>query len=34
MNGFEWDEGKAAGNFAKHGISFDEAASALLDPLA
>ena len=34
MNGFEWDDGKSAGNLAKHGVSFDEAASALLDPLA
>lgn len=31
---FEWDEVKAASNFAKHGVSFDEAASALLDPVA
>lgn len=27
---FEWDEAKAKGNFAKHGISFDEAASVFL----
>jgi uncharacterized DUF497 family protein len=34
VEGFEWDEGKAASNLAKHGVAFDEAASALLDPLA
>jgi uncharacterized DUF497 family protein len=31
---FEWDPTKAAGNISKHGVSFDEAASAFLDPLA
>lgn len=31
---FEWDAGKAAANIAKHGVSFDEAASVFLDPLA
>jgi uncharacterized protein len=31
---FEWDESKAASNVRKHGISFDEAGSAFLDPLA
>ena len=31
---FEWDPGKADINRAKHGISFDEAASAFLDPMA
>lgn len=30
----EWDAGKAAANFGKHGVSFDEAATALLDPRA
>ena len=29
---FEWDEAKAKGNFAKHGISFDEAAGVFHDP--
>jgi putative transcriptional regulator len=29
---YEWDEGKAATNFAKHGISFTVAARALEDP--
>jgi uncharacterized protein len=27
-----WDPAKAQANLAKHGISFEEAASALLDP--
>jgi len=30
----EFDPKKAAGNLKKHGVSFDEAASCLLDPLA
>lgn len=30
----EWDAAKAAANFKKHGIRFEEAATALLDPLA
>jgi uncharacterized protein len=30
----EWDPGKAADNLKKHGVSFDEAATCLLDPLA
>ncbi len=30
MDYFEWDEAKAAQNFAKHGISFDDAAIALM----
>lgn len=30
---FEWDEQKAAGNRAKHGISFNEAATVLGDSL-
>jgi len=29
---YEWDEAKAATNFAKHGISFAAAARALEDP--
>ncbi|HBL30085.1 MAG TPA: hypothetical protein DD490_24885 [Acidobacteria bacterium] len=31
---FEWDPKKAAANRRKHGISFEEAASALGDPFA
>ena len=31
---FEWDPTKATANVAKHGISFDEAASAFLDQMA
>ena len=30
----EWDAGKAAANFKKHGIRFEEGATSLLDPLA
>ena len=30
----EWDPAKAAANFRKHGVSFDEAATVLLDPQA
>jgi uncharacterized protein len=30
----EWDPKKAASNLKKHGVSFDEAATALLDPNA
>jgi uncharacterized DUF497 family protein len=30
---FEWDAEKAARNVAKHGVSFDEAASVFADPL-
>jgi uncharacterized protein len=29
---FEWDQKKAAGNEAKHGVSFEEAATAFFDP--
>jgi len=29
-----WDPAKARANTAKHGVSFEEAASALLDPFA
>ncbi len=32
--GFEWDEAKAAANLRKHGVSFEEAASAFADPKA
>jgi uncharacterized DUF497 family protein len=31
---FEWDEGKAAANLAKHGVDFMDAMSVMLDPLA
>ena len=31
---FEWDPDKAAGNLAKHGVSFQEAASVFGDTLA
>jgi uncharacterized DUF497 family protein len=31
---FTWDLKKAAGNRRKHGISFEEASTALRDPLA
>ncbi len=31
---FEWDEVKAALNLAKHGVSFEEAASIFGDPFA
>ncbi len=31
---YEWDPAKAAVNERKHGISFDEAKSVFLDPLA
>jgi uncharacterized DUF497 family protein len=30
----EWDPKRAASNLKKHGVSFDEAATALLDPNA
>lgn len=30
----EWDPKKAASNLKKHGVSFDEAATVLLDPNA
>lgn len=30
---FEWDTGKASRNASKHGIQFEEAATAFLDPL-
>ena len=28
---FEWNDGKAASNLSKHGVSFPEAATAFLD---
>lgn len=31
---FEWDDSKALANLAKHGVSFEEAASVFGDPLA
>ena len=31
---FEWDQAKAAANLRKHGVSFEEAVSALKDDLA
>ena len=31
---FEWNALKAAANLRKHGVSFDEAASVLFDPLS
>ena len=31
---FEWDERKAESNFTKHGVSFEEASTAYLDPLS
>ncbi len=31
---FEWDEVKAARNLAKHGVSFQEAATVFGDPLS
>jgi uncharacterized DUF497 family protein len=31
---FEWDNTKAQANLAKHGVSFEEAASVFGDPLA
>ncbi len=35
LNGdFEWDSAKAESNFAKHGVSFGEAAAVFVDPFA
>jgi len=31
---FEWDRRKAARNLARHGVSFEDAATALRDPLS
>ena len=30
---FEWDKNKAARNFSKHGVSFEEAKTVFDDPL-
>jgi uncharacterized protein len=30
---FEWDDAKAEENYRKHGVTFDEAAYALSDPM-
>lgn len=32
--GFEWDDKKAAKNFEKHGVTFNEASTVFGDPLA
>jgi len=32
--GFEWDANKASTNLAKHGLSFEEAATVFGDPLS
>jgi len=34
MGGFEWEEAKAARNFAEHKVSFEQAAIACCDPFA
>lgn len=31
INGFEWNQEKAAGNIKKHGVSFDEAVTVFWD---
>lgn len=31
---FEWDANKAASNFKKHSVSFEEAVTVFYDPLA
>lgn len=31
---FEWNSRKAASNWAKHGVSFEEALTVFADPLA
>jgi uncharacterized protein len=31
---FEWDANKAASNLAKHGVSFEDAATVFVDPLS
>ncbi|MBI0129944.1 MULTISPECIES: BrnT family toxin [Snodgrassella] len=31
INGFEWNQGKAASNIKKHGVSFDEAVTVFWD---
>ncbi len=32
--GFEWDDDKASSNLAKHGVSFEEAATVFGDPMS
>ena len=32
--GFEWNDDKAESNLAKHGVSFEEAATVFGDPLS
>jgi uncharacterized protein len=32
--GFEWNSRKASSNLARHGVSFEDAASVFFDPLA
>ena len=34
MLSFDWDARKAASNFTKHGVSFEEAATAFADSLS
>lgn len=34
MSGFEWDAAKAAANFKKHDVGFEEALTVFADPLA
>lgn len=34
LGDFEWDDRKAAANLRKHGVSFEEALTALADPTA
>jgi len=31
---FTWNKGKASANLAKHGVSFEEAATVFADPLS
>lgn len=31
LDGFEWDDAKATRNFAKHRVSFEEAATVFVD---
>jgi uncharacterized protein len=33
-NDFEWDKAKAAANFAKHGVNFEQGRQAFNDPFA
>jgi len=34
VTAFEWDDVKAAANWRDHGVSFEQAARACLDPFA